>query len=269
MRWWGSMRIDGDAALPAGDQHHRRPAEADQQPVRAGHVRDRVVGVLGLLGRRDREVQVDGVLGQHAHEGEHEEREVLRDVPLRQLHRPREHEGRAEDREPGERRFHLRREAEAAEVVGGDPRHREEARQQEPAEVPPAQARAFRRLRLLHQRGAPNSRSKRARRLGEIDLQRLGAGVGDLEGAEQAADARRVLEGQAARRCRGAGPRGRRRRRRSGRRPLRRRRRGSPCTSRPRRSSEPRSPWVTITAPTRPATASPSRPLRSRVSDHS
>ena len=69
----------GDPAHPPrGQQHHQRPADADQQPVAAGHVGQRERRVLvGVLARLPREHEVDGVLGQHRDQRQDGEGEAL------------------------------------------------------------------------------------------------------------------------------------------------------------------------------------------------
>ncbi len=127
---------DLGATATAGDQHHRRPAEADQQPVRTGHVGDGVVGVLGIFCGLDGEVEIDGVLREHAHQGEHQERQRLGDVPFRQLRRPGENEGAAEDRQAGEQRDELALQADAAEGMGDHPGKRKSCGGEECPQVP-------------------------------------------------------------------------------------------------------------------------------------
>ena len=109
--------LAGDARHPPRrEQHDHRPADADQQPVAAGHVGERerrvLLGVLaGLVGERE----VDGVLGQHRDEGQHGEGEALRHVELERLGRPGEQERRAEDGEAEDDRCHDVAEAGARE----------------------------------------------------------------------------------------------------------------------------------------------------------
>ena len=113
---------------PAGDEHDDGPADADQQAVRTGHVRHGERRVGEILAGRPREVQIDGVLGQHAHQREHEDGEGLGDVALGQLRGPREQEGAAQDRHAGERRDELRSQRQAGEVMAHHPRDRQRTR---------------------------------------------------------------------------------------------------------------------------------------------
>jgi hypothetical protein len=104
---------------PPRDEHDHRPAEADQQPIGAGHVRERERAVgrpgrarrparrpvrLDRIAALQREHHVDRVLGQHRDEREHRDREAGRDVELRDLRRPRQEERGADDREPEQQR---------------------------------------------------------------------------------------------------------------------------------------------------------------------
>ena len=139
------------------------PAETDQQPVRAGHVGDRVGGVAGVLARLPGEVHVDRVFGQHAQQREEQDRERLRDVALGELGGPREQEGAAQDREARRRRHQLGRQIEARKVMQRDPRNRERGGARDRGQIAPTRASV---LRRFHQSGMPNSRSKRARSAG-------------------------------------------------------------------------------------------------------
>ena len=126
---WTSVSSSPRVALLAGDarhaprreEHDQRPPDADEQPVAAGHVRQRerreLVGVLaGLV----REREVDRVLGQHRDEREHGEGEALRHVELERLRGPGQQERRAEDGEPEHDRRHDVAHADAADA-GQDP----------------------------------------------------------------------------------------------------------------------------------------------------
>ena len=103
------------------DEYDHRPADADQQAVRARHVGEgeraralpRVVRCLARLSELlervpalPREHHVDGVLGQDRDEREDGDRQPRRDVELRHLGRPRQDEGRADDREAEQQRLH-------------------------------------------------------------------------------------------------------------------------------------------------------------------
>lgn len=78
-------------------QHHDGPAEAQQQTVGAGHVRGRVLDVLGFAAGAVGEVEVDRVLGEHGDHGEDRDGEAAADVDLRGLGRPGEREGGGDD----------------------------------------------------------------------------------------------------------------------------------------------------------------------------
>jgi len=104
----GGEKADGDHATaverdeppPLGgprEQRDRRPADAQQQTVGSGHVRDRVRRegrvVPGLPGEHD----VDGVFRQHRKQRDDDERERARDVALGRLGGPRHRERRGHD----------------------------------------------------------------------------------------------------------------------------------------------------------------------------
>jgi hypothetical protein len=85
-----------EAAAPGADDEHdrrQRPAEADQQPVGAGHVGGRVGRVARPVPGREGEVEVDRELGQNGDQGEQGDREAAGDVDLGRLRRPREDAG--------------------------------------------------------------------------------------------------------------------------------------------------------------------------------
>ena len=158
-RWWGSIWSDGTSSRRwHAISTTTRPAEADQQPVRAGHVRDRVGEYSGSRPAVIAKWRSTAYSGQHAHEREHEERQVLRDVALGELH--------ATTRAGTPRRRSRCPRAAPATRAGGrgrrggrrHPGHRERGGEQEPDEIPLAQT-ARRRGPCAHQSGAPNSRS--------------------------------------------------------------------------------------------------------------
>ena len=103
------------------DEHDHRPADTDQEPVRARHVRERQVarGLRAAAGERRarrvelvgvatlrREHEVHGVFGQDRDQREDRDREPRGDVELRRLGRPRDRERRPDDREAVEQREH-------------------------------------------------------------------------------------------------------------------------------------------------------------------
>ncbi len=113
------------------DEHHHRPAETDQQSIRAGHVRERQVarGFRSAPGERRtcrvelvgvpalrREDEVHGVFGKDRDQREDRDRETRGDVELRRLGRPRDRERRPHDREAVEQREHGRCRVEAREA---------------------------------------------------------------------------------------------------------------------------------------------------------
>ncbi len=101
------------------DEHDHGPADPDQQPVGARHVREREPArrLLPAAGRRQagrtrglervpalpREDEVDRVLGEHGDERQHGDRQAGGDVELRDLRRPRQDERGPHDRQPEER----------------------------------------------------------------------------------------------------------------------------------------------------------------------
>jgi hypothetical protein len=100
-----------DLALPAArfgphDEDERRPADADEEPVRARHVRRRVADVGRVACRFPGEIQVDRVLGQHRDDRQDGDREAARDLELGELGRPRQQKCRREDRRAGCQRLH-------------------------------------------------------------------------------------------------------------------------------------------------------------------
>jgi hypothetical protein len=84
----------GDQQGEAGDH---RPAEAEQQPVRSGHVGGRVGGVRRVAAGRVREVEVDRVLGQHSDQRQQRGRQSAGDIHLGGLRGPGQHERRGHD----------------------------------------------------------------------------------------------------------------------------------------------------------------------------
>ena len=92
-----------------------RPADADQQPVRAGHVRDGQSTAVRSLAHGDagpvlhaglpREDEVDGVLGKNRDQREERDREAFRDIQLGHLGSPRHQEGGAQDRDAEQQRL--------------------------------------------------------------------------------------------------------------------------------------------------------------------
>ena len=152
-------RVDDElvaARPPAVDEDHHGPAEADQQPVRPGHVGHGIGRVARVLARLPGEVEVHRVLRQHGHQRQHQDRERLRDVALGELGAPGEQEGAAQDREPRERGGDLVRQPQAMEMVDDHPGQRERRRAEERHEI--ALPRAGRRS-PSHQNPEPNSRS--------------------------------------------------------------------------------------------------------------
>ncbi len=129
-----------------GDEHDHRPADADQEPVGAGHVRERegaraLAGVAGRLAglaelrerlaALEREHHVDGVLGQDRDEREHGDRQPGRDVELRGLRGPRQDERGAHDREPEEQRVETAPDVDVRETQH-EPRDRDADREDDP-----------------------------------------------------------------------------------------------------------------------------------------
>ncbi len=118
-----SRRLPGTetADLVPGQEDDHRPPDPDQQPVGAGHVRERErargrVGVAAGRGARGAELlhgvprlrgehEIDRVLGQHRDEGEHRDREAGGDVQLRDLRGPGEEERGPHDRHPEQERL--------------------------------------------------------------------------------------------------------------------------------------------------------------------
>ena len=113
------------AAGPTGDeqrdQDHGRPAQPEQQPVRAGHVGRGVLHVLGSLPGLVGEVEVHRVLRQHHDHGQDGHRQAAGDVDLRSLRRPGQHERRGHHAEPEDQQ---RRRGQAARrrSAAGSPR---------------------------------------------------------------------------------------------------------------------------------------------------
>ena len=107
---WPLTGVDhqmGFAGSKARDEHHGGPSQSDQQAVRTGHVGDRVGRVAQILARRPGEMQIDGVLGQHAHQRQKQDGERLGNVALGQLRPPRDQCGGTQDGDPRQdgRRF--------------------------------------------------------------------------------------------------------------------------------------------------------------------
>ena len=93
--------LRGDARHPPRrEQHDERPADADEQPVAAGHVGEREGReLLRVLARLGGEREVDRVLGKHRDQRQDREREALGHVELQRLRRPGQEERRSEDGE--------------------------------------------------------------------------------------------------------------------------------------------------------------------------
>ena len=90
---------------PQGDDHHDRPAQAEQQPVGPGHVGRRVLHVVRVVPGGVREVEVHRVLGQHRDDGQDRDGQRAGDVDPGRFGRPgqqerRGHDGRPERRSP-------------------------------------------------------------------------------------------------------------------------------------------------------------------------
>ena len=79
---------------PQGDDHHHRPAQAQQQPVGSGHVGRRVLHVVRVVPGGVGEVQVHRVLGQHRDDGQDGDGERAGDVQPGGFGGPGEQEGR-------------------------------------------------------------------------------------------------------------------------------------------------------------------------------
>ena len=83
---------------PREQERDERPAQSQQQPIAAGHVRRGVMRVLRNVPRAPREVEIDGVLGEDGDHREDRGRETPRDVALRGLGCPHQQERRRYDR---------------------------------------------------------------------------------------------------------------------------------------------------------------------------
>ena len=141
----GLAALSGELAHPpGGEQHHERPADADQEPVAAGHVREgelrvdvRVDAGLGRLAGLRREHEVHGVLGQDRDECQHGEGETGGDVELEHLGGPRQQERRTDDGEAVEDGLDPALRAQTAES-DGQSGHRERERRDECEELAPS-----------------------------------------------------------------------------------------------------------------------------------
>jgi hypothetical protein len=119
-----------EAEIGQGD--HQRPGDADEQPVRPGHIGDGVAGVGRVLGGEPGEAGIDHVLGQDGDQRQQGECEALREVELDRLGRPRQQEGGPHDGDPVDERPHRIGRAEGPQLKrnprrgrqgrGGDPR---------------------------------------------------------------------------------------------------------------------------------------------------
>ncbi len=87
----------GPARHQDADQNDDRPPETHQQPIRAGHVRRRVLRVSGRVAGGVGVVQVDGVLGKDGDDGQHGDGQAARDVDLGGFRSPRQHKAGAHD----------------------------------------------------------------------------------------------------------------------------------------------------------------------------
>ena len=81
---------------------HKRPAQADEEPVPARHIGDRQpltrrIGIR-VSARFPGEDEVDGVLRENGDHGDYRERQPLAHVHLGRLGRPAQEKRRAEDR---------------------------------------------------------------------------------------------------------------------------------------------------------------------------
>ncbi|CPU53941.1 Uncharacterised protein [Mycobacteroides abscessus] len=76
------------------EENDDRPSEAHQQTVRPGHVRRRVLGVLGDVTGDVGVVEIDGIFRQHRDQGQYCDREATGDIDLRCLCGPRQYEAR-------------------------------------------------------------------------------------------------------------------------------------------------------------------------------
>ena len=98
-------RVAAACALREGvHEIDRRPAESQQQPDRAGEVRDGEVGPLRIPARFPRDHRLHGELGQRLQPREQREGEALRHEKLRRLGAPGHQERRAEDAREGPQR---------------------------------------------------------------------------------------------------------------------------------------------------------------------
>ena len=110
---------------PQRDDHHHRPAQAQQQPVGPGHVGRRVLHVVRVVAGGVGEVQVHRVLGQDRDDGQDRDGQRPGDVDPGRFGCPGQqegggHDGRAERSEPPARRaVHA---AQAQEQGGGGER---------------------------------------------------------------------------------------------------------------------------------------------------
>ena len=82
----------GPARHQHADQNDDRPPDTHQQPIRAGHVRRGVLGVLGHMTGGVGVVQVDRVLGQHGDDAQHGHGQAAGNVDLGGFSGPRQHE---------------------------------------------------------------------------------------------------------------------------------------------------------------------------------
>jgi len=96
-----SARNAISAALDPVQDRNERPADADQEAVRAGHVGCRELDIVrpGIRASPQRVVEVDRVLGQDGEQGQAGKRDALRDMRLGSLGAPREQEAGAKDRD--------------------------------------------------------------------------------------------------------------------------------------------------------------------------
>ena len=81
-----------------------RPAEADEKPVGAGHVRDGVMGIpaVRVLPGHPREVHIHGIFRQNSNKRHDGNSHGLRDIHFRSLAGPCEHERSAENGKTGQ-----------------------------------------------------------------------------------------------------------------------------------------------------------------------
>ena len=87
----------GPACHQHADQDDDRPPETHQQPIRTGHVRRGVLGVLGHMAGGVGVVKVDRVFGKDGDDGQHRDGQTARDVDLGGFRGPGQHEAGAHD----------------------------------------------------------------------------------------------------------------------------------------------------------------------------